>query len=120
MENFFYNDKFYTDLYDLAEDLEFDAVDDLIEDYPDDYTICIELSQLQPVVVFTPDLIAENCILEDRYSEENSDREYDTIVNALKQCIDFEKLNSLMPSLYYGTGKKQTITKQDLLEAKNN
>jgi len=120
MENFNYNGNFYAELYDLAEDLEYWKEDLLLEEYPVDFTLKIDLMELRPIVEFTPESIAEGCILDDRYSEENAEDEYAKIIKALTENIDFEKLNSLIPKLYYATGKTQLITKQDLIDAKNN
>jgi chemotaxis methyl-accepting protein methylase len=51
---------------------------------------------------------------EERYSED-APQDLD-VKKALNECIDFEKLNSMIPKLWYPNGKFQLITKADLLE----
>ena len=110
-ESFFIDDEFYDDIYHYAE-----SMDGEIEDLEDDWAIQVTACELQPLVTLTPDWIVER-ICEERFSEDNSDQEYEKIIKALKQCIDFDKLNSLMPKLNYATREKYFITKTDLLEA---
>ena len=110
-ESFFIDDEFYHDILHYAE-----SMDGEIEDLEDDWTIQVTACELQPLVTFTPDWIAER-IDEERFSENNSEQECDRIIKALKECVDFDKLNSLMPKLNYGTREKYFITKSDLLEA---
>ena len=55
----------------------------------------------------------------DRINEERFDEDghpYDKVVKVFKDNIDFEKINSQMPKLYYGNNKSFLVTKQDLLE----
>lgn len=52
---------------------------------------------------------------EDRLSED--DDEQVKVIKALKEAIDFEKLNSLLPKLYYPNCTYDIITKQDLLDS---
>ena len=52
----------------------------------------------------------------EEFSEQNCDQEYDLILKAIKECCDFEKLNSMIPKLWYEIpSQKFKITKQDLL-----
>ena len=54
---------------------------------------------------------------DDRFSENNVDSEIDKIEKALNGNIDFEKINALIPKLYFVDRRnKFKITKKDLLE----
>lgn len=110
MENFIYDDEFYHDLGDLLIALEID------EDSPeltDDWEIeCIEC-ELEPVFKLSVDFIFDH-INEERFTEDGA--EADKIEKVLRDNIDFDKINSLIPQLYYPTKKKFTIKKTDVLE----
>ena len=55
---------------------------------------------------------------EDRFPEEDyGEKLYNQIKTALKAGIDIEKINALMPELYYPSGEFGVLTKQDLLDA---
>lgn len=86
-----------------------------IRDLDDDWAVEAYECESQPIHIFTPESII-NTINEERYSESGAEEEYEKIIKALKEAVDFEKLNSLVPSLNYGTCKKFLITKHDLLE----
>ena len=118
MENFFIDENFYSELSELAEYLELD--EDSIKDLPDDYLETAEESTFEPIFKandrFFEDL-SETIVdwYEDRLPEE-SDGVIKKIELALKSSIDMEKLNSLLPKMYYPNGVKFKITKADLLE----
>ena len=115
MENFFYNNDFYTDLEDFIEKV-FDDESE-IADLDNDKLYLCKGSKLEPILSLSAEWIAER-IDEDRFSENNSDGEIEEISEILESNIDYEKINSLMPKLYYENYKdKFTITKQDLLDA---
>lgn len=116
MENFFYNDDFYSDLNDLIDSLEID-----IDRLEEDWSILVEQCSLEKIFTFKEKFITETILeatdtWEDRFPED-SDRTFDKIKEAIKQGIDIEKMNNLLPSLWYPNGKKVTITKKDLIEA---
>lgn len=123
MENFFYGDKFHLDMSTLIEDLDLDSFDDEnkeIEALPDDWEIVVEETTIEKMFTMTEAfvvnaIVEETDMWEDRFPEESDDI-FDKIKNAIKQSIDIEKLNSLLPELYYANGKKTKITKQDLLD----
>lgn len=120
MENFFHNDSFYRDLDELIDYVGLDLEPGQeLKDLPDDFTITVELSNKKKIVVFSEDWIVER-ISEDAFSEDGCESEEAQIKKALHECIDFEKLNSMIPSLHYGTGKEVTLTKQDLIEYNEN
>ena len=115
MENFFYKNDFYTDLEDFIEKV-FDDESE-IADLDNDKLYLCKGSKLEPILSLSAEWIAER-IDDDRFSENNSDGEIEEISEILESNIDYEKINSLMPKLYYENYKdKFTITKQDLLDA---
>ena len=113
MENFFLDERFCSDLEDLANVLEID--EDNVNDLEDDWNIKIELTDLEPIFDIDAEKLCQ--ILadsnEDRLSEDFTEEK--TILQALKESIDFAKLTEMLPKLYYMNGKFQTITKSDLL-----
>jgi len=115
-ENFFVNDAFYRYLSDYREqELESEYGDDL-EDMPDDWEEEIHLGKVEKIFELNPRKLAG--ILLDTYDDalpEDYDRAEDEILKAVTASVDFEKLNSMLPSLYYASGKKAKITKADLL-----
>lgn len=114
MENFFYNDNFYYELSDCINYNDWDKEE--IESYPDDFKLEVICSELQYIVQIDAEWITER-ICDHRFSEQNSDKEVTSIMNILNDNIDFEKINSLIPKLYYPSRKKHYFTKTDLLEA---
>ena len=111
MENFFYEDEFYSELSDLLDRL--DLNDEDIADLPDDYKLECKESVLEPLVTLTSDWVSEN-ISEERFPEDNDSISY-KVSKALEQ-IDFTKANEMMPKLYYATRTKFVITKKDILD----
>lgn len=114
MENFIYNDKFYSDLGDLCDDI-FETGKEISE-LPDDWAItCLE-TNIEPIVKFSLDWIFDR-IDEDRFPEnESDDRTVTKVQKILSEYINFEKINELMPKLYYEGNKKFNITKKHLLD----
>ncbi len=113
-ENFFYNDKFYSDLTECCDYNDWD--EEYIASLPDDYKLEVTCADLQPIVNLDANWISER-IDDERFSEDNCDKETEKIMKVLNENIDFEKINSLMPKLYYSTRTKVYFTKQDLLKA---
>lgn len=112
-ENFFKYDKFYSDFDDLLSELEIDELEDA-KNLPDDYSIECHESRKEPIVRLDAAWILER-IDEERFPEEDNDRTSSKIAKILKEHIDFDKINSLMPELYYEDRKKFVITKQDII-----
>lgn len=111
MENFFYNDEFYGDLESLMDGLGLDSEADVYQ-LPDDWFVtCIE-SKCEPVFTLSVDFITD-AINEERFTEEG--REIDEINEALSNNIDFEKINALIPNIYYPTRTEFFVTKADLI-----
>ena len=112
MENFFYSDNFHSDLGELMDYLDYNEEEDVLK-LPDDYTLNCIKAELEPIVTLSAEWIIDR-IDEERLTEDGN--EIERIEKALYANIDFEKLNSLMPKLYYEGIKKFTITKADMLE----
>ena len=111
-EPFFSNDKYYYSLSDLIDEIVSDDSD--IEDLPDDFELKATKAQLLPIIQYKADDLLE---MADEFSENNYDREVEQILNAIKECCDFNKLNSMIPKLWYEMPtEKFVITKKDLLD----
>lgn len=108
-ENFFVDGKFYKTIEQFVED---ELCDVEIENLSEDYEVKCERSSLLPIIQYNAEMIAE---MAEEFSEENCDDEYETILEAVRQCVDFEKLNSMIPKLYYGNVERFVLTKKDLL-----
>lgn len=117
MENFFYGDKFYSDISDLLEDIEVE--DDNVKNLPDDWSIDCEDCSLEQMFVLTNEFVS-NSILErtdkweDRFPEDTDIVDI-KIRKAIEAGIDVDKMNALMPKLWYPNGTMFTITKKDLI-----
>lgn len=118
-ENFFIDDKFYNEIVDYIEDNDYDNEE--IEKLTDDWKVVIRLSNYEPIFQFTMDWLVERIIRETDYFEdrfpEDSAVVFTEIENAIRQSVDLDKLNSLLPKLYYPSDKTHFLTKQDLLES---
>lgn len=114
MENFFNEETFHTDLDSLISYM--DDID--IETLPDDWSIKVELSDLEPIFDVTVDNLCQmlaDCN-EERLNLDEEDYEEKAIKKALSDSIDFDKLKSLLPKYYYPNGKFAVITKQHLID----
>ena len=116
MENFFEDGEFYTDLEDFIYKV-FDGEEEQVRELEEDAVFECKGSKLEPIIDFSTQWITER-IDDDRFSENNVDSEIDEIEKVLNGNIDFEKINALIPKLYFVDRRnKLTITKQDLLDA---
>ena len=116
IENFFEDGEFYTDLEDFIYKV-FDGEENQVRELEEDAVFECKGSKLEPMFYFSPKWITER-IDDDRFSENNSDDEFEKITKILIENIDFKKIVDLLPKLYYENYKdKFTITKQDLLDA---
>lgn len=114
MENFFYNDNFYSDMESFIHE-NFDDESEIAE-LDDDKLFLCKGSKLEPILKLSAEWIAER-IDDERFSENNNENEVEKIMKVLSGNIDFDKINALLPELYYENYKdKFTITKQDLLD----
>lgn len=110
---YFYNESEFGNIEDVIMYF-FEGDDDEINALPDDYTIDVYECQLHPVIDvdnFPFIDVAENLI--DVQSEEGE--EIDELADALRQCLDLEKLRPLVPNLWHPKNKVK-ITKQNLID----
>ena len=115
MENFFVDGEFYTDLGDFIYKV-FDGEEEQVRELEEDAVFECKGSKLEPIIDFSTQWITER-IDDDRFSENNVDSEIDEIEKVLNGNIDFEKINALIPKLYFVDRRnKFKITKKDLLE----
>jgi len=115
MKNFFHGeDRFCVNLYDLADVLCIDK--DNVNKFADDFCVKVELSTLEPIFKVDADSICQLLAdaNEDRLSEDEFEGE--NVLKALKESIDFEKLNNLLPKKYYPNGQFAYVTKADLID----
>jgi hypothetical protein len=107
---YYYNDDFYSDIEEIIEDWDLDEM-------KEDETIRVENSNLEPIITLTADLIAESLEvhLDERHSELHAEREYKEIVKALNDNIDFDKVNSQLPKLFYPNNTFEVFTKAELI-----
>ena len=114
MENFFVEDRFMNSIEDLIFHLEID--EENVHELSDDWQEKVEISELEPIFKVDADILCQLLAdsNEDRLTEDFE--EETNVLNALKESIDFEKLNSLIPKLYYPSGKYEVITKKDILD----
>lgn len=116
---FFIEDNFFSEMEDYTSYAEID--EENVNELPDDYSVDVGLSIEEKVFISDDGLIDDLMErlfdrFEDRIPPED-ERIHKQITDAFKQSIDFDKLQSLLPSLWYPNGKIAKITKQDLINA---
>lgn len=119
MTPFFIEDKFYSDIEDYLSDNDLQRED--IEKLPDDYKLVVMGTREEPVLTLTlqwmSDAVTDKAeSYDDRFPEDSEDV-FQRISNAVRQSVDIDKLNTLMPRLWYPDDSEFEITKQDLLDA---
>jgi hypothetical protein len=118
MENFFYDDRFCSDISDLMDI--FDIDEENLSELEDNWMATCEETTFEKMFVLKKEFVL-NAILnqtdtwEDRFPEESDDL-FKKIEKAIGESIDIEKLNDGIPSLYYPNGKKFIVTKKDLID----
>lgn len=118
MDNFFYNDVFFTDIEDVMNYLDLD--EENIHQLPEDWQIECELTTEQPVFQLTHQMVV-NAVYDatDRYEDRVPEDEthFDKKVkDAIVKGIDIEKINNALPKYHYANGEKAFLTKKDLIE----
>lgn len=113
-EYFFVDERFYTDVFDLVEDIKYwEDIDDISE-LPDEYKIEVTGSKLEPMFVFDLQHVLDT-LSEDRMPFE-SERTENELIKVLKDNINFDAINENMPKLYYEDRSNRCyITKQDII-----
>lgn len=118
-ENFFYEDCFCGDIEDLMSELNLE--EEHLPDLPDDWTVKVMGTKLEPMFQLSNAFIVSEVFersaqqWEERFPE-NSERVDKELKQAIEAGIDVEKINSLIPSIYYPDDSEYTITKADLIE----
>ena len=107
---YYYNENFYSEVEEIIEDLDLDCMDE-------NETLKVENCDLEPIITLTAKLIVDSLEnhLEERHSENCAEIEYNRIVAVLKQNIDFDKINSELPKLWYPNNTFETFSKAQLL-----
>jgi len=115
IENFFDDEVFYENLGEYLDgSMGIERAEDLA-DIPSDFTKTFQLSQMQPM--FQMNLVKLANILLDWHEDSlPEDCDLNIIDNALKESIDFDRLNSLIPKYWYTNGEFVTVTKQNLID----
>jgi len=116
MENFFYDDRFCSDISDLMDIFDIEEKD--LKDLEDDWSAKIELTELEPIFKVDAKKLCKllcDCN-EERLGEDFDNRDEEKLIKAISESCDFEKLKELLPKYYYPTCKFKTITKQDLID----
>jgi len=122
MENFFIDDSFYNDLSDMMDEMEIE--EENISELPDDWSQKIQLSKLEKIFTLNKNFVTDAIIQktdtwEERFPEDPNDSFMNKIEKAIESGIDIDKINSLLPELYYPTMEFVTITKKDLIDWTN-
>jgi len=105
------DDRFYDEVQDIAEDLEYD----FLMEQADDFTIEAYECDLERIGYLSAQVIAERAFDEDRFSE-NMDEDQERIIKILDGSIDFDLINSYLPKLWYPSNRKVVFTKQELID----
>lgn len=105
---------FYYDLITMV-DCEIDDTQS-ISNLPSDFVIEYFECRLEPFATLDAEILADMIVdyNEDRREEDGD--EYEKVKNAISECVDFEKLNSMMPKLYYPFGEQKTLNKEQIIE----
>lgn len=105
------DENFYDEIQDIAESI---GYEELIEQ-SDDFTIEAYECDLEIIGFLDGETIAERAFDDDRFSEEDYD-DKKKIAKILDANIDFDKINKLLPKLWYPR-KKIIITKDELIDS---
>ena len=109
-----YNDNYYDELSDIIEDID-------VESLKEGDVIKCGNCTLEPIITLTANMIVDSLEnhLEERHSEDNVQEELQQITNVLKENIDFDKINSLLPKLWYPNGKEIVFTYEQIMNEIN-
>lgn len=117
MEDFFVDDEFYSDLGEWLQD-RYD--DEEVRQLPEDYSFEVRPGKLEKIFNIKIDDVVDFITThtdrwEDRFPE-FADSTFDKIKKAIIGSVDIDKMNELLPSLYYPTTEKAIVTKKDLVD----
>lgn len=103
------DDNFFSEVQDISEHLEYE----FLVEQTDDFTVEAYECDLQFIVQLNGNCISESAIDEKRLSEDGD--EVEDIAKILNDNIDFDKINALMPKLWYSSNRKIIFTKAELI-----
>ena len=111
-QNFFLNDEFYKDLFDVINHYGYEYYHNI----PDDFKETCYESVVEPIFKLgsgeLDEYIFDSSI--DRISDRINGREYfEKIMEAVEQSIDIDKLNSLIPTDFYEGNVEFELVKED-------
>ena len=108
----YYNEKYYSDIEELSEDL-FPNEEEIIN-LDDDYKLEVYDTIEKPITKLSAEWMVEN-MDEECWPDEDNDSCYNRVKKIFSENIDFDKINSLLPKLWW-PDKKYYLTKKDFLE----
>lgn len=123
MEYFFVDENFYHTIEDYILDMSDGGDEEWVQSLSDDWKEKIELGQEEIIFQLTEQWIVDTLLEriqienEDRFPTEQSDKIDNQIKKAISKNMNIQKLNGLIPTMYYPSGKFEELTKQDLLDA---
>jgi len=103
------DDRFFKEVQEIAEHLEYE----FLVAQSDDFTVEAHECDLQFIVQLDGNHISETAIEDERLSESGDERE--DVAKILNENIDFDKINALMPKLWYPSNRKVIFTKAELI-----
>jgi hypothetical protein len=109
---FNYNDNYYEELSDLVSDIDTDVM-------KEGDTIEVEDCDLEPIGQLNAESLTEWIMdqWEDRQSEDGL--EYEKVEKVLTENIDLDKINALLPKLWYPNGKQIVFTYEQIMNEVN-
>ena len=114
---YYFNDNFYSELYDLIDDeLDFEKSPNELDD---DFVLIYQECELQPIFTLDKDKLSDLLldVYEDRFSEDGD--ESHEVIKAINESIDFDKLNSMIPELWYPKHEKLKLSKSEIISIYN-
>ena len=106
----YFNGNFYDQIEDVIEDIDLESFDEA-------EVLKIENCTLEPIIHLDAEILVDRLedILCDRHSENNATEEQKEIIEVLKRNINFEKLNSELPKLWFPNNTFETYSKPQIL-----
>lgn len=119
MENFIYCDDFYSDISELLDNLCLSEDGDVSELH-DDWEIECEYTEEKPIGQFDKEELVTKIweMYESAWGDmlpEDAERTLSHLRKSISAGIDVEKMNHLVPTVFYPIKEKFKITKKDLL-----
>jgi len=106
----FYEDKFYQNTDDLAQRIGHAE----LWNFPEDFIFHYQFCELQPITKFDGWNISET-IDDERFPLDGDEHMRNSVAIVLNANIDWEKINELLPKLWYPTVHSGEVTRDELL-----